>query len=52
MEATVLAGFEKAEALKYFGRPAGIPANLDLEPWPADKAAERFLARFNALSGQ
>lgn len=52
MEATVLAGFEKAEALKYFGRPTGIPANLDLEPWPADKAAERFLARFNALSGQ
>jgi 5'-deoxynucleotidase YfbR-like HD superfamily hydrolase len=52
MEATSLAGFEKDEALKYFGRPAGIPANLDLTPWPADKAEKRFLARFNALHEQ
>ncbi|BCJ90204.1 hydrolase [Terrihabitans soli] len=52
MEATKLAGFDKDEALKYFGRPAGIPANLDLTPWPADKAEKRFLARFNALCEQ
>lgn len=52
MEATQLAGFEHAEALKYFGRPVGIPANLDLTPWPADKAEKRFLARFKALAGR
>ena len=33
-----LAGFAKDEALKFFGRPAGIPAGLDLTPWPAEKA--------------
>ena len=49
MEATKLAGFDKAEALKYFGKPVGIPANLDLTPWSADKAEKRFLARFKAL---
>jgi 5'-deoxynucleotidase YfbR-like HD superfamily hydrolase len=49
MEATTLAGFDKKEALKFFGKPVGIPANLDLTPWPADKAEKRFLARFNAL---
>ena len=49
MEATKLAGFDKAEALKYFGKPVGIPANLDLTPWPADKAEKRFLDRFKAL---
>jgi 5'-deoxynucleotidase YfbR-like HD superfamily hydrolase len=50
MEATGLAGFEHAEALKFFGRPAGIPANLDLTPWPADVASARFLARFHELA--
>lgn len=49
MEATKLAGFEKDEALKFFGKPVGIPASLDLTPWPAEKAEKRFLARFNAL---
>jgi len=49
MEATQLAGFDHAEAQKYFGRPVGIPANLDLTPWPADKAEKRFLARFKAM---
>ncbi len=52
VEATLLAGFEHAEASKYFGRPVGIPANLDLTPWPADRAEKRFLARFNALREQ
>jgi 5'-deoxynucleotidase YfbR-like HD superfamily hydrolase len=49
MEATTLAGFDKKEALKFFGKPVGIPANLDLTPWPADRAEKRFLTRFNAL---
>jgi 5'-deoxynucleotidase YfbR-like HD superfamily hydrolase len=49
MEATKLAGFDKDEALKFFGKPVGIPANLDLTPWPADRAEKRFLTRFNAL---
>lgn len=49
MEAVTLAGFEKDEALKYFGKPVGVPANLDLSPWSADKAEKRFLARFKAL---
>jgi 5'-deoxynucleotidase YfbR-like HD superfamily hydrolase len=52
MEATTLAGFDKKEALKFFGKPAGIPANLDLTPWPAEKAEKRFLTRFKALIGQ
>ena len=51
MEATRLAGFEHAEAVKFFGRPEGIPADLDMTPWPADIAAERFLARFAELAG-
>jgi 5'-deoxynucleotidase YfbR-like HD superfamily hydrolase len=50
MEATKLAGFDKDEALKFFGKPVGIPANLDLTPWPADRAEKRFLARFKTLS--
>ena len=49
MEATQLAGFEHAEAQKFFGRPAGIPADLDLTPWSAEKAEKRFLARFRKL---
>jgi len=50
VEATQLAGFDHAEAAKFFGRPAGIPASLDLTPWPADVAAKRFLARFRKLA--
>jgi 5'-deoxynucleotidase YfbR-like HD superfamily hydrolase len=50
VEATQLAGFDHSEALKFFGRPVGVPANLDMTPWPADVAEERFLARFNELA--
>ena len=50
VEATQLAGFEHAEALRFFGRPAGIPAGLDMTPWPADVASGRFLARFRELA--
>jgi 5'-deoxynucleotidase YfbR-like HD superfamily hydrolase len=52
MEATKLAGFDKAEALKFFGKPVGVPAGLDFTPWPAEKAEKRFLSRFNALRDQ
>ena len=51
-EATRLAGFSDAEAAKVFGRPRGFdPAVLDLDPWPAAIAEERFLERFRLVSG-
>jgi 5'-deoxynucleotidase YfbR-like HD superfamily hydrolase len=46
-EATLLAGFSDAEALRFFGRPRGIdPAGLPLAPWPAAVAERRYLKRF------
>jgi len=50
LEATHLAGFAHTEARQFFGRPVGVPANLDLTPWPADEAKQRFLARFAELT--
>ncbi len=51
IEATRLAGFATEEALRFFGRPAASPPDLDamIEPCPADEAKARFLARFEAL---
>ena len=50
-EATRLAGFGEAEALRYFGRPGGVdPSRLDLTPWPAATAEKRFLKRFSVLA--
>jgi len=50
-EATRLAGFTEPEAVKYFGHPKGIdPGMLDLVPWPAAVAEERFLQRFAAVA--
>jgi 5'-deoxynucleotidase YfbR-like HD superfamily hydrolase len=49
LEATRLAGFDHAEARRYYGRPQGVPADLDLTPWPAGQAEARFLARAAAL---
>lgn len=49
LEATRLAGFSLAEATAFFGRPAGVPPNADLTPWPAETAEARFLDRFSAL---
>ena len=49
-EAVRLAGFSQAEALRFFGRPAGIEASkFDLDPWPASVAERRFLKRFGEI---
>ena len=50
-ESTRLAGFAESEAARFFGRPSGInPDALDLAPWPATVADDRFLGRFSELS--
>jgi 5'-deoxynucleotidase YfbR-like HD superfamily hydrolase len=52
LEATRLAGFEVAEARRFFGKPPVLTLALErdyLTPWPAEKAAARFLDRFNKL---
>jgi len=50
-EATRLAGFGDAEALRYFGRPRGIdPATLPLAPWSAAVAEQRYLKRFAVVA--
>jgi hypothetical protein len=51
-EATRLAGFAEAEAVRFFGRPSGIdPGSLALEPWPAGLAERRYLKRFTMVAG-
>jgi 5'-deoxynucleotidase YfbR-like HD superfamily hydrolase len=51
LEATRLAGFAAEEALRFFGRPCAVPHDVDrlMEPWSADEAKSRFLARFEAI---
>jgi 5'-nucleotidase len=51
LEATRLAGFGHAEALKFFGRPEPMPRCVDafLQPWSVEEAEARFLARFASL---
>jgi 5'-deoxynucleotidase YfbR-like HD superfamily hydrolase len=52
LEATRLAGFDDAEARRFFGPPPVFSAALDsdyLTPWPAQAAEERFLQRFASL---
>lgn len=49
-EATRLAGFGMAEAVRFFGRPAGLTAaGLDLAARPAHAVERDFLARFAAI---
>lgn len=49
-EATRLAGFTEAEAIKYFGRPRGFdPSGLDITPRPTQSVQNDFLARFILL---
>jgi 5'-nucleotidase len=55
VEATRLAGFDPAEARRFFGRPPKFSAAMErdyLKPWPADTAQARYLERFNRLAGQ
>ena len=49
-EATELAGFSHAEAVKFFGAPRGItPDMIDIAPIPTSEAQRRFAERFEAL---
>ena len=53
-EATVLAGFEDAEAARFFGRPRGLSSATiarmqKLTPQPAEVAGKMFKARFQQL---
>lgn len=53
-EATVLAGFESNEALRFFGKPAGISSTLSdklerMAPLPASEAQLLLLRRFREL---
>jgi len=52
LEATRLAGFEAAEARRFFGRPPVFSATLErdyLKPWPAETAQARYYERFKKL---
>lgn len=54
LEATRLAGFEVAEARRFFGRPPRIAPSMErdyLKPWPAETAQARYLERFHQLVG-
>ena len=51
-ESTRLAGFEAAEARRFFGRPPAFSAAMErdyLKPWPAETAQARYLERFKKL---
>ena len=53
LEATRLAGFNAAEARRFFGRPPKISISIErdyLKPWPAETAQERYLERFKKLA--
>jgi 5'-deoxynucleotidase YfbR-like HD superfamily hydrolase len=53
LEATRLAGFATAEALRFFGRPPALSPALErdyLTPWPAETAEARYLERFARLA--
>jgi 5'-deoxynucleotidase YfbR-like HD superfamily hydrolase len=55
LEATRLAGFSATEARKFFGPPPHLSAALErdyLTPWPAEKAASRYLERFSKLAAR
>jgi uncharacterized protein len=55
LEATRLAGFEAAEARRFFGRPPVFSAAMErdyLKPWPAETAQARFADRIKKLIGE
>jgi len=52
LEATWLAGFDPAEARRFFGHPPKVSHALErdyLTPWPAETAQTRFRERFEKL---
>ncbi len=49
-EATQLAGFDPAEAKRFFGQPTA--PNKRLDPWGPVEAQARFLKRFAELAGR
>jgi len=52
LEATTLAGFDAAEARRFFGPRPTLPIGAEkdyLTPWPAETAKRRFLQRFAEL---
>ncbi len=52
LEATRLAGFEAAEARRFFGKPPVFSTALErdyLKPWPAETAQVRYHERFMKL---
>jgi 5'-deoxynucleotidase YfbR-like HD superfamily hydrolase len=54
LEATRIAGFEAAEARRFFGRPPKFSATMErdyLKPWPAETAQSRYIERFRTLAG-
>ncbi len=53
LESTRLAGFEPAEARRFFGKPPVFSAALErdyLKPWPAETAQTRYHERFKKLT--
>ena len=55
LEATLLAGFKHPEARRLFGKDPDLSAAMVadyLTPWPAGKAAKRFLERFKVVCPQ
>jgi hypothetical protein len=53
LEATHLAGFSRAEANRFFGRPPQLTTTIErdyLVPWPVETAQARFLERFTRLA--
>jgi uncharacterized protein len=55
LEATRLAGFEAAEARRFFGHPPVFSAAMErdyLKPWPAETAQARFAERIKKLIGE
>jgi hypothetical protein len=53
LEAIHLAGFEAAEARRFFGRPPVFSAAMErdyLKPWPAETAQARYLDRITKLT--
>jgi hypothetical protein len=53
LESTRLAGFDPAEARRFFGRPPAVSATMErdfLKPWPAETAEARYFERIKKLA--